>query len=331
MNRKYSLDFLKIVGIIYVVFHHAQSTEAKIIYNGYMFVEMFFIISGFFLFKSILEKNQNLIEFIISRLKKLYLPYILALFSLVIIFLIVGQNLNYSKWWSIIFEIFMLQNVGLPGSGGINYPCWYLSVLLYGSIIIFILIKKLGIKRFNTISFVIVFLFYMYSFIEFQSLEQWGYIFKFFYYPFIRGSSAMVLGGIIYQLSNRIKSIDSISNMLIVSIFFMIIVLMFINIKLDFILLILFFVIILLLIISKDNIFDKIGNCKVLKMLESYEYYMFINHALVIYFVKYIKKAIDINYFIYIFLLFGILFIFSFIMKIMVKKIEYFINKRKVI
>ena len=321
-KRKYSFDLLKLIGIIFIVLHHSK--EIIYLQNGYMFVEMFFMISGFFLYRVIIEKNKSTFDFIKHRLKKLYLPYLLALIVLLLMFIIIEGKLNYTKWWSVILELLMLQSIGFPGKGGVNYPCWYISVLFYSSILLYFLIKKIGIKKINILTLIVIVFFYLYAMISYGTLEQWCYIANFIYFPFIRGFCDIVLGGFIYQISKKIVIKERITNIMSMICFTIIICLMFVNYKVDFILMLLFFILILMLSYSNKNIFEKIGSLKIIQFLSSIEYYIYINHAIVIYFIAFLKKKFIIYNYLYIIILFSILLIYSYTMKIIVDKLYSF-------
>ena len=68
-NRNYSLDFLKIIGATGIVFHHFQATTGARYNNfinfwgdwfnwGYL-VEMFFILSGYFMYRYIFAIQEG--------------------------------------------------------------------------------------------------------------------------------------------------------------------------------------------------------------------------------------------------------------------------------
>lgn len=83
-QREYSLDLLKILATIMIVFHHYQQGEEVVFshwnfFNGKFYfgwlVELFFMLSGYFMFRYV-EKIQNGLSF-----KQFYLKRYLWGFS----------------------------------------------------------------------------------------------------------------------------------------------------------------------------------------------------------------------------------------------------------
>lgn len=90
--------------------------------------------------------------------------------------IVIEKNNPYKYFYSPILEILLLQNVGIPKSGVLNYPLWYLSVLFYSSIIIYFLISKIDKKRYIIISNVFSIIVCIFFIIKYKEIEQWGYI-----------------------------------------------------------------------------------------------------------------------------------------------------------
>ena len=85
-DRQYSIDFLKIVATILIVFHHYQQIFIEqtgtwygkvLFYNGSFYfgyvVEFFFIVSGFFMYRYIQRIQEGLTfkNFILKRTSRL--------------------------------------------------------------------------------------------------------------------------------------------------------------------------------------------------------------------------------------------------------------------
>lgn len=197
--RNVQLDFFKIVFTILVVIHHSPYYTVR----GYIAVEYFFIVSGYFTIQTF-EKNREMStrDYLKKRLKILYPHYI---FSLFIMYLGVKQfeacKLDNLK--NLIPDIFLLQNVGIFKGGGINYPAWYMSVLITGSMILFFLYKQCPIKMYNCVAILCVVTVYCYLF-HCGEIEVWNK-FYFFYIPWWRGTAALCIGSLIYQMSNKLN------------------------------------------------------------------------------------------------------------------------------
>jgi len=178
-KRQYSLDFLKVCATIFVLFHHYQqyisgSFESGInfyggIYNfGYM-VELFFILSGYFMYPYI-EKIRQGISF-----KDYYLSRYIRLIPLVAIAAFVYQFLvlvhirtvgaawfmhSSNLWETIVAALGFQEGWVFRNNIYVNYPVWYVSVLLLCYLIFYFttfLSKKFHISgRYFYLSFVFI-------------------------------------------------------------------------------------------------------------------------------------------------------------------------------
>ncbi len=156
-QRFYSLDVLKIVATIFIVFCHFQQVSNVYYPNhlnfyggkfnfGYM-VELFFVLSGFFMFGYI-KKIENGLSF-----KKFYLKRMQRLLPLVFIGAITYECVLYlyellyqQTWfdiqpnlWGIIIDALGLQDGWIFNNPCVNNPTWYISVLFLCYTIFFII------------------------------------------------------------------------------------------------------------------------------------------------------------------------------------------------
>ena len=159
-ERNYSLDFLKIIATIFIVFHHYQQcTRARFTYGinfwdgnfywGYM-VELFFIISGVLMFKYIDKIKNNKIsfkEFTVKRFARL-IPMLIFGAIMYEIILILYVKLYNQKWfdsvpsiWGTIIDSLGIQNGGVFKDQIVNFPTWYCSVLLLMYVVFYISVK----------------------------------------------------------------------------------------------------------------------------------------------------------------------------------------------
>lgn len=147
-QREYSLDFIKILATVFIVFHHYQQVIGVYFdkginfyngkfYFGYM-VELFFVLSGYFMY-SYIEKIQKGVTF-----RKFFLKRFLRLFPLMMlgaisyeVFLAIYQNMYQSSWfdiqttlWGTIIASLGIQDGWALPNPCVNNPTWYISVLL---------------------------------------------------------------------------------------------------------------------------------------------------------------------------------------------------------
>ena len=175
-NRSYSLDFLKIISTILIVFHHYQQVlniELKGInfyggkfYFGYL-VEFFFLVSGFLMFNYIEKIKVGLTfkDFFVRRIIRLMPLIIIAAISYEILLCIYPKvfgdyfyNLK-PDFWGLIISMLGIQAGWSFENPMINNPMWYISVLVLCYIIFYISTKISISKKYNYIYFYVAIVF----------------------------------------------------------------------------------------------------------------------------------------------------------------------------
>lgn len=166
-KRDYSLDFVKIIATIFIVFHHYQQITGTHFavglnfyggdfYFGFM-VELFFVLSGMFM-HGYIEKIQNGLEF-----GPFYFKRFLRLFPLLVagaitfeIFLSIYQNVYMEPWlgfkptfWGTVIASLGIQDGWVFANPYVNNPTWYVSVLLLCYCIFYFLTYISGKLKFD--------------------------------------------------------------------------------------------------------------------------------------------------------------------------------------
>ena len=176
-ERNYALDFLKICATIIIVFHHYQQVTEVVYINHINFfgglfywgnvVELFFVISGYVSFGYI-EKIQNGYTFKHFFLKKACRLLPLVAVSAVVYEVALGLYFKlYRQDWfgvrinffGVITDALGIQNGWVFHDPGVNYPTWYISVLMLCYVIFYIATyigKKKGIPVIYFYLFVIL-------------------------------------------------------------------------------------------------------------------------------------------------------------------------------
>lgn len=157
-KRNYSLDFIKIIATIFIIFHHYQQITGAYFHNkinfcngkfyfGYM-VELFFILSGFFMYSYInkIEQGTSFFEFYIKRITRLFPMLLIGAISYEFL-LIIYQYIYKSSWfditptfWGIIISSLGIQDGWALPNPCVNNPTWYISVLMLCYIIFYFLV-----------------------------------------------------------------------------------------------------------------------------------------------------------------------------------------------
>lgn len=158
-NKKHYkyLDFIRLISCIAVFLYHLN-----ILKGGYLAVCIFFVLTGYLSFASSFnKKNFSIKNYYLSRLKNIYLPFIIVVFiSIFIITLFPSINwvnlkpettstiLGYNNFWQLSASLdYFARHVDSP-----FMHFWYISILLQFELVfplLFIGIKKISKKNKN--------------------------------------------------------------------------------------------------------------------------------------------------------------------------------------
>lgn len=170
--RSYELDFIKIIATCIIIFHHYQQLYGSYFsglinfYNGNFYwgyiVELFFIVSGFFMYKYIKDIKDNKISFKDFFLRR-YLRLLPMLFFGAILYEIIIYCYIYiykGSWfgntpslWGLLIDGLGIQHGWGFADLSVNYPTWYCSVLLLMYIYFYAAVKLA--KKYNISEYVI--------------------------------------------------------------------------------------------------------------------------------------------------------------------------------
>lgn len=203
MKRNHWLDFLKLTFIIIIAFCHTTWwTNMK---YGFLPVEFFFIVSGYFVYASYL-KNKSFGKFVTDKIKRLFPTYLVILSVCAIYSLIFPKfypNSSYEHWWlSLAREALLLQSIGLDELFNVikinlmrtTPTAWYVSVYFYGTVVLYGLLTYVP-KRFisYTLSTIVIGVYGFYLLAWDGTMEIWTYK-SIFYMPLWRGLAGMSVG-----------------------------------------------------------------------------------------------------------------------------------------
>lgn len=293
MKRIYSIDFFKLLFAYFIALGHFG---ANVTPNGGVTVQLFFVISGFFLGKKFYEKNKdkriieyNQWDYTIDHVKSLYSHYIfslviMVLYSLMIHFVKFIRTMDISQlsaifkeMYSLIPEILLLQNVGFFG-GGINYPLWQVCTLVVASYFIYGLLcinEKLSREMIFPAAVLMI-----QAFLS-TGVDSWGTV-VFFHTPILRAFSALCIGVLVYYFitTHYYKTITEkkwLFNIAsLVAFLTLFIYNDYHNIHL------ITFVVLFLAMYDINSWINKILNLKIFKDFGKLSYAIYLNHALVI-------------------------------------------------
>lgn len=199
-SRNYAIEALRFLFMMQICLWHYGFPN--ILSAGFLGVEFYFILSGFFLYRKVASVNApSTLNFTFGRLSKFYLKYVIAVILAWIIF---GHNVDLKSFeglfratMNFISEILMVQSTGVFG-GALNAPLWYFSVLIYGGGLLYSVIsynKRLSIKVILPL-LVLLFLSYCFNYGAEENLESWG-VRQFIPMTMLRGICEMSIGVLI--------------------------------------------------------------------------------------------------------------------------------------
>lgn len=272
-ERNNSIEFFRFFFMLVICMWHFNML--KIFKHGYLAVEFFFILSGFFLFYSFLKrKDLGVLDFIVIKFKRFFPEFVIVLILTFLIkstkYLSVADSFYDVLAW--LFNIFddlcFLFSTG-PFTVGVVNPTWYLSVLIWGGGWMYAMLKYYRNLSLSILFPLLIIIYFGYIGSNGGNLELW-FTGNGFFLPLIRGMSEMAIGVYLYIIVVKMLAVSGkiyIINILSVISLFGYILLLFVDGHLD-IYSILFIPFILLgcfmekswfSILFKNEIFGKMG------------------------------------------------------------------------
>lgn len=145
--KKYGVELFRFLMAIVICLHHFRLYSDALPYGGgYLAVDFFFILSGFFLYRhgkcNYVDSKKacfgNTIKYIWRRYRRLYIPYIFALVLSVIIYFFIGNlDLKNGNIKALILKFFMMDAVFVENQLLIMPQGWYCSSLIFSSAIVY--------------------------------------------------------------------------------------------------------------------------------------------------------------------------------------------------
>lgn len=138
--------------------------EQPVFACGYLAVEFFFILSGFFMMKHAESHNDSALIYSIGRVKRFY-PDLLLCWALLILNLAIVNNYGFMDTFNEVkkhvWEYLLLNSLGITWDI-LNGPTWYISALVISGYFIYWLIKKNKDFFIQFIAPILIFLIYSY-------------------------------------------------------------------------------------------------------------------------------------------------------------------------
>ena len=154
-NKRYykSLDIIRVVSCVAVFLYHLN-----ILKGGFLAVCMFFVLTGYLSFTSSFNKEKfSIKDYYVSRLKKIYLPFLVVVFLTIFVISLYPSVINwlnlkpettstilgYNNYWQLNASLdYFARHVDSP-----FMHFWYIAILLQFELVFPLIFS--GIKKFN--------------------------------------------------------------------------------------------------------------------------------------------------------------------------------------
>lgn len=204
-NRNGIIELWRFIAAMSIAIYHFEW-----LYNGtpiwcthfYIFVEFFFVLSGFFIVINIKKNNNEMSswEYVWRQTKKLYPVYLGGFFVSFVVVSIVEQT-PIGEWgyrlWKAKWEILLLSTAGFDNAGktyNLGGAPQYITSLLFGTLILHFLIKKYKDLFKNLIGPILIIGGYAKLINDYGNLSQWMAFDGIFNTGIIRGITDMSVG-----------------------------------------------------------------------------------------------------------------------------------------
>lgn len=293
-NSNLSIELFRILFTFVIVIHHASSFPGgdTCLRHGYLCVEFFFILAGFFLYRSFrAEKEHSTFAYLKKRLRRLYPEYLFAALVCILVLGVLNREFDLSK---AVNELLMLQNTGIFHLGGYNFPCWYISCMMVAGLLIYSFLsvrENEFLKIAAPLLAVGTFTFLMGNG---KGLETWGYMGP-VSFPLLRGLNDMSVGVLLCALvMDHVKLSETVSLLLeIVSV-----ILIFLGLFTDFsgemVTVTAFLVLILSLTAGENPVSRALSENRVIAFVSNYSYTLYLNHGILVKIFQVVGKKVQI-------------------------------------
>ncbi len=152
MKKRYgNIEVLRLIFSICIVLHHAMIPQISM-WGGYLSVEFFYILSGFFLgeyvkshtFKDSAAVYKGSVQYCIKRYKSIIFYFVIStIIGCFILSYTYDWKFDFEKVMYILSDFLFVQSLGLPVAS-ITGIVWYLSSMFFGLLIVYPLAMKKG-------------------------------------------------------------------------------------------------------------------------------------------------------------------------------------------
>ncbi len=290
------LESLRGIAACLVVLFHSPfiffEDQISFVSNSYLFVDLFFILSGFVISFAYTEKIKSGLSFkifISLRLGRLYpihlfMLFVFLLFGIAQLYLSPGafeeDEINPNNIFSFISNIFLIQSLGIHDYLSWNKPSWSISVELFTYIAFFIFLKSIDKHNRLFVPIIISTLCYSYLFIMVKDNLDITYDFG-----ILRCIAGFYLGVFLFRAKAKFKQITLKENLAEVSSFlFVILAVSFAHYGVIFQILsiVSFFFLLVVFSNSKNGVLGRVLHNNTIRKVGVWSYSIYMIHSIVI-------------------------------------------------
>lgn len=155
-DRKTPLEALRFIFMLVLcMIHYDYDFSITSLHHGYLVVEFFFMLSGFFIYTTYQKHpEKGCLDYTINKGKKFVIPVSICLLLQMLLdrktYFYLPETVNadtlLDKYFSHMHEFLFLQSIGLTDNKPIIFPLWFISVLIVGGGDFVLLIKTIWPK-----------------------------------------------------------------------------------------------------------------------------------------------------------------------------------------
>lgn len=216
-NRDWRIELLRFIATIGIaIFHFEWIYFGKPIYfqHFYLWVEFFFVLSGFFLARNVenssKENEMESLRYTYRQAKKMYPSYMVGFVFSLIVYCLVNQVKNFenilkliwdAKWEMLYFHLFGID----PTAPTINGVTAYIPTLLVASLMLHYLLCNYKRITVNIIIVLVPIAIYSHIVNVYGNLSQWTVYENWYTVGMLRAIAGMSVGILTYSISNCVK------------------------------------------------------------------------------------------------------------------------------
>lgn len=219
LSRNAELDFWKFLAIIIIVIHHSYMVleDKKVFFvQGSLFVEFFFIVSGYLMALSASKKpsakTENLgsetASFVFKKIKTI-LPYYIFGSVATLAANIAYRGFAYifepGKLLRVPFTVLFLETSGIPAYN-ITGANWYLSAMFLSMLVLYPMLRKWNDLFIKVIAPVVSIMLYGYMLRHDGFLEGWSIWYGYACKGILRAIAGISLGTVVFSASKWLET-----------------------------------------------------------------------------------------------------------------------------